>query len=596
MTDVLLGVLKSMAGQCWRPRLDQAGLNRALAIAQSHGLPDLLARILASRNVDAGSAQAYLDPTLRALMPDPDVLVDMAALTARLEVAVRAGEKVAVLGDYDVDGAASAALMASYLRAAGLECLIHIPDRLREGYGPSLEAVTAIAGSGATLLVTVDCGSGSHAALAEARCLGLDTLVIDHHGIALPFPQALAIVNPNRPDDLSGLGSLAAAGVVFMVLVGLNRRLKRSGFWSGAEEPDLLAGLDLVGLGTVADVVPLTGLNRAFVTKGLAVMRRRERPGLAALFDVAGADGPPTVFHLGYLVGPRINAGGRIGDAGLGARLLLSRDPLEARGIAAELDRLNRDRRSIELGAVEEAEAEALLALEGERDSAILIVARPGWHPGIVGLVAARLRERFRRPAFAIALDGERGTGSGRSVAGADLGRMVRLAVEAGLLHKGGGHAMAAGITLDIGRLAAFRSFAEEMLKADVATARDGEALLVDATLTAAAATRELVEALEKAGPFGAGSPEPVIALPHHRIVEMSPVGEDHIRLALAGRDGARLRAMAFRAARTPLADGLVAAQGRPIHCAGTLTVNRWGGGAGRVELRLLDAAVAEEG
>ncbi len=596
MKDFFLGVRRSMADQCWQPRLDQAGLNRALAIAQSHGLPDLLARVLASRSVDAGSAQAYLDPTLRALMPDPDALTDMAAATARLETAIRTRERVAVLGDYDVDGAASAALMTSYLRAAGLDCLIHIPDRLREGYGPSLEAVTAIAGSGATLLVTVDCGSGSHAALTEAHRLGLDALIVDHHGIALPFPPALAIVNPNRPDDLSGLGALSAAGVVFMVLVGLSRRLKRSGFWSEAGELDLLAGLDLVALGTVADVVPLTGLNRAFVTKGLAVMRRRERPGLAALFDVAGADGPPTVFHLGYLVGPRINAGGRIGDAGLGARLLLSRDPVEARDIAAELDHLNRDRRSIELSAVEEAEAEALLALEGEADRAILVVGRQGWHPGIVGLVAARLRERFRRPAFAIAVEGSVGTGSGRSVAGADLGRMVRMAVEAGVLQKGGGHAMAAGITLDVGRLAAFRSFAEEMLKADVAMARDGEALLVDATLTATAASPELVQALERAGPFGAGSPEPVIALPHHRIVEMSPVGEDHIRLALAGRDGARLKAMAFRAARTPLADGLAAVQGRLVHCAGTLTLNRWGGGAGRPELRLLDAAIADEG
>ena len=591
MKPFVLGVERSMVGQAWRPRLDGAGLRRALAISQAHGLDDLLARVLASRGVDTLTCRTYLDPTLRGLMPDPSGLTDMAPMVERLEAAIDRRERIAILGDYDVDGATSAALLAEFLQAAGLTCTIHIPDRVREGYGPSVEAVRTIAQAGHTLLVTVDCGSGSHAALAEAAALGLDTLIIDHHGIALPFPQARAIVNPNRPDDLSGLGSLCAAGVVFMVLVGLNRRLRATGFWAGRPPYDLLNGLDLVALGTVADVVPLVGLNRAFVVKGLEVMRGRTRPGLAALFDVAGADGPPTVFHLGYLVGPRINAGGRIGDAELGTRLLLTREEAEARRIAVELDGLNRDRRHIEAGAIEEAEADAIKALESEAQSPVLVTAREGWHAGVVGLVAARLRERYGRPAFAIALSGGVGTGSGRSIAGADLGHAVRLAVASGLLGKGGGHAMAAGITIEAERIAAFKSFLSEHFSDEVGRLREAEALVVDSTLSAAAATPETFASLAAAGPFGAGSPEPVMVFPAHRLIDMSAVGEDHVRLTLAGGDGTRLRAMAFRAARTPLAEGLAATRGRLVHCAGTLTLNRWAGGPPRAELRLIDAA-----
>ena len=587
----VLGVERSMLGQAWRPRLDESGLQRALALSQAHGLDDLLARVLASRGVDSLTCRTYLQPALRDLLPDPDRLTDMAQAVARLEAAILRRERVAILGDYDVDGAAAAALLAEFLRAAGLDPMIHIPDRLREGYGPSLEAVQAIAEAGTTLLVTVDCGSGSHAALDEAARRGLETVVIDHHGIGLPFPAAVAIVNPNRPDDLSGLGSLCAAGVVFMVLVGLNRRLKATGFWVGRTAPDLLAGLDLVALGTVADVVPLVGLNRAFVHKGLQVMRARARPGLAALFDVAGADGPPTVFQLGYLVGPRINAGGRIGDAALGARLLLCGEAAEARQIALDLDGLNRDRRQIEAAALEEAEAEAMKALDVDTASPVLVAAQEGWHPGVVGLVAARLRERYGRPAFAIALAEGIGTGSGRSIAGADLGHAVRACVGNGLLRKGGGHAMAAGITIEAGKIAAFTAFLADHFSADVARLRDAEALGVDATLTAAAVTPEAVAALEAAGPFGAESPEPVVAFPAHRVLDMSQVGDGHLRLTLAGRDGTRLRAMAFRAARSALAEGLAATRGQLVHCAGTLTLNRWGGGAARAELRLLDAA-----
>ena len=582
-----------MLGRAWHPRLDDAGMRTALTLSQAHGLPDLVARVLASRQVDVGTSVAYLEPSLRNSMPDPDVLADMPAAVSRLHHAIATRDKVAVLGDYDVDGAASAALMAEYLRAAGLDVHIHIPDRLTEGYGPSLEAVRSLAERGTRLLITVDCGSGSHGPLLEAARLGLDTLIIDHHQVALPFPRAVAVVNPNRPDDLSGLGYLCASGVVFMVLVALNRRLKADGFWAGREAPDLLASLDLVALGTVADVVPLVGLNRTLVIKGLSVMRRRGRPGLAALFDLAGADGPPSVFQLGFLVGPRINAGGRIGDATLGAQLLLTSDAFEAERIAADLDRLNRERRFVEAEAVERAEAEALALLDGDQDFPVLMVAAEGWHPGIVGLVAARLREKFGRPAFAIAISGGIGTGSGRSILGADLGRAVRMSVEAGMLQRGGGHAMAAGITIEIGKLAAFNAFLRSHFAEDVLRLRDSAGMVIDATLSAAGATVDLVAALEAAGPFGSGSPEPVVALPAHRVVDLGVVGDDHLRLTLAGPDGSRIRAMAFRAVRTPLAEGLAATRGQLVHCAGTITVNRWGGGPGKVELRLADAALA---
>lgn len=594
MNPLVLDVARSMTGRAWRARLDEAGARRAMAIAQSHGMPDLLSRVLASRGRDASDCSAFLDPSLRALMPDPDVLVDMPAAVDRLARAVRAGERVAVLGDYDVDGAAAAALIVGYLRAAGLDPAIHIPDRLVDGYGPSVPAVAALAQGGATLLVTVDCGSTSFAPLDEAGRRGLDTVIIDHHQVGAELPRAVALVNANRQDDLSGLGHLCAAGAVFMVLVALHRALKADGFWDGRDAPDLLASLDLVALATVADVVPLTGLNRAFVQKGLAVMARRGRPGLAALFDVAGADGAPTPFHLGYLVGPRINAGGRIGDSALGTRLLLTPDPVEAARIAADLDRLNRERRVIELAAVEEAEAEAMATVEAE-GRAVVVAAAEGWHPGIVGLVAARLRERFERPAFAIALAGDTGTGSGRSIPGADVGAAVRLAVERGLLLKGGGHGMAAGVTLRAAGLGAFRDFLHDHFSEAVERARGEAALAVDATMGAGAATPELIGGLDTAGPFGAGAPEPVVALPGHRVVDCGTMGEGHLRATLAGRDGSRIRAVAFRCAEGPLGQGILAARGRLVHAAGTLTVNRWGGGQGRPELRLLDAALVPD-
>ena len=440
-----LGVEKSLTGRAWRDRLDERGSARALTIAQRHGLDELLARVLAGRNVDVDEVRSFLDPTIKRLMPDPHTLTGMEAASARIADAVMRGESLAIFGDYDVDGATASALLCRYLRHCGLDPIIHIPDRIFEGYGPNVDAIRSFAERGVKLLITVDCGVTSLEPLAEARKLGLDAVVIDHHQADEELPDAVAIVDPNRADDLSGHGHLAAVGLVFLTLVAVTRELRRRDFWTNNRgEPDLLSLLDLVALGTVADVVPLRGLNRAFVAKGLIALKRREHLGVTALMDVARLSGPPEPWHLGFLLGPRINAGGRIGRADLGVRLLLEEDPSEAARIAAELDRLNRERQHIEQATLAQAETEAFAALGLEEKGAVVVTAGEGWHPGVVGLVAARLKERYGRPAFAIALEPSgTGTGSGRSITGVDLGRAVRRAVQERILLKGGGRAMA---------------------------------------------------------------------------------------------------------------------------------------------------------
>ena len=592
---LFLGVESSATGRAWRDRLDERAAARALAITQRHDLPELLARILAGRNVEIDAVDAFLDPAIRRAMPDPDVLAGMKEAAARLADAVMRGETTAIFGDYDVDGATSAALLARYLRHCGIEPLIHIPDRLFEGYGPNVEAVRALAERGATLLVTVDCGTTSIEPLAEARASGMDVVVIDHHQADENLPPAVAVVNPNRRDDLSGLGHLAAVGLVFMTVVAVNRELRRRGFWNGERrEPDLLSFLDDVALGTVADVVPLTGLNRAFVAKGLLVLRRRERAGHTSLMDIARLAGPPEAWHLGFLLGPRINAGGRIGRADLGVRLLMEDDPTEAAKIAAELDRLNRERQAIELETLAQAEAEALAALGLEEKGAVVVTAAEGWHPGIVGLVAARLKEKFGRPAFAIALEpGGVGTGSGRSITGVDIGRAVRRAVADGLLLKGGGHAMAAGVTLRKGALAEWRAYLESTLAADVEAARRSSGLLIDGAVSAAAANADLVAMIARAGPFGAGNPEPVIALPAHTITFAEDVGQAHMRVRLKSGDGSAVNAIAFRAAGQKLGQALLHNRGRQVHAAGTFSLDRWQGDE-RVQFKITDIAPAE--
>jgi single-stranded-DNA-specific exonuclease len=592
---LFLDVERSVCGRAWRDRLDERAASRALSIVQRHGLPELLARILAGRDVEADGVEAFLDPSIKRLMPDPDVLTAMPAAATRMADAVMRGECVAVFGDYDVDGATSAALLVRFLRHAGLDPLIHIPDRLFEGYGPNVEAVRALSERGAKLLIAVDCGTTSPEPLAEARRLGMDVIVIDHHQADEDLPPAVAVINPNRRDDLSGLGNLAAVGLAFFAVVATNRELRKRQFWTAERsEPDLLGLLHYVALGTVADVVPLTGLNRAFVLKGLIALRRREHVGCTALMDVARLNGPPEPWHLGFLLGPRINAGGRIGRADLGARLLLADDPVEAAQIAAELDRLNRERQTIEQATQAQAEAEALAALGIEEKGAVVVTAGEGWHPGVVGLVAARLKERFERPAFAIALEpGGVGTGSGRSIAGVDLGKTIRRAVAEGLLLKGGGHAMAAGVTLRKDALAAFRAYLEDTLGAAVEAARRNDALLIDGALTAAAASAELVTTMARAGPFGAANPEPIIALPSHTLVYAEEAGQAHMRARLRAGDGAVVNAIAFRAAGQKLGQALLRSRGQKVHAAGCLAIDRWNGDE-RVQLRLVDIASAD--
>jgi len=595
--SAFLGVSRSATGRLWRDRLDARGAAQALAIAQRHQLPEMLARVLAGRGVDLDAVTDFLDPTIRKLMPDPFTVTQMEAATRRIADAVARGERVAIFGDYDVDGATSSALLAWHLRHCGLDPLIHIPDRIFEGYGPNVEAVKVLAAKGTTLLITVDCGTTSIEALAEAKRLGMSVVVIDHHQCGDDLPAVDALVNPNRPDDLSGLGHLAAVGLVFVTLVALNRELRGRGFWNDQRpEPDLLGMLHHVALGTVADVAALTGLNRAFVAKGLIALRRRDHVGHTALMDIARLNGPPEAWHLGFMLGPRINAGGRIGRADLGVRLLLEGDVSEAARIAAELDRLNSERRVIEQAAEAQAEAEALAALGLEDKGAVIVTAAEGWHPGVVGLVASRLKEKFGRPAFAIAIEpGGIGTGSGRSISGVDLGKAVRQAVSDGLLMKGGGHAMAAGITLRKEQLAEFRAYIEAVLADDVARSRNIHELLVDGAVSARAVTPELATTLNRAGPYGAGNPEPVIALPSHQLVYADEVGQAHLRVRLKSGDGAIVNGIAFRAIGQKLGNALKDNRGQLLHVAGSLSVDRWQG-AERVQLRVIDVAVPDAG
>lgn len=592
-----LGVTRSATGRVWRDRLDPRGAARALAIAQRYQVPEMLARIIAGRGIDIDAVDDFLDPTIRKLLPDPLTVTEMEAAAKRIADAAMRGEKVAIFGDYDVDGATSAALLTWHLRHCGLDPLIHIPDRIFEGYGPNVEAVRGLANKGATLLVTVDCGTTSIEPLAEAKRLGMDVVVIDHHQCGDELPAVDALVNPNRLDDLSGLGHLAAVGLVFVTLVAVNRELRARSFWSDVRpEPNLLDALHHVALGTVADVASLTGLNRAFVAKGLIALRRRDHVGHTALMDVSRLSGPPEAWHLGFMLGPRINAGGRIGRADLGVRLLLEGDISEAARIAAELDRLNTERRVIEQMAEAQAEAEALASLGLDDKGSVIVTASEGWHPGVVGLVASRLKEKFSRPAFAIALEpGGIGTGSGRSIPGVDLGKVVREAVNEGILLKGGGHAMAAGVTLKKENLAEFRAFVETALAATVADARHANELFIDGAVSARAVTTDFVNTMNRAGPYGAGNPEPLIALPSHQLVFADEVGQAHLRLRFKSGDGSFVNGIAFRSIGQKLGNALIENRGQMLHVAGSLTVDRWQGSE-RVQMRVTDVAVPDLG
>ena len=583
------GVARSILGQPWRWR-GASGPDGDDAMVPD----DLVAQLLLARGVARGELDRHRAPTIRGFMPDPSVFRDMDRAAERLADAVEKREPVTIFGDYDVDGATSAALLIRLLRALGCDPGVYIPDRLMEGYGPSGEALVRIARDGARLIVTVDCGAQAFEALAMAREAGVDVVVIDHHQCASALPAAYALVNPNRLDEgaeASAHGHLAAVGVAFLLGAGLVRVLRGRGFFAGRDEPRLVDMLDLVALGTVADVASLRGLNRAFVTQGLKVMAQRGNRGLAALTLASRLSRAPTCSDLGFALGPRINAGGRVGKSDLGVRLLTTEDEAEAAQIAAELDRLNEERRAIE-AAVGEA-AEVLAKAQGNR--AVAIVAARGWHPGVIGIVAARLKEKLGRPAIVVALgeDGI-GKGSGRSMSGVDLGAAVLAAKDSGLLIAGGGHAMAAGLTIEPSKLEALRDFMDERLGAAVERGRDGQALLLDAVLSPGGVCPELCDALDAGGPYGAGWPAPRVAAGPVRVVKADVVGSGHLRLIVAGDDGRRLKAIAFRMAESPLGEAMLAAPPhRKLWVAGRIKRDDWGDRPS-AEMHLEDAAWAE--
>jgi len=586
MSAAVLGIERSLSGRRWRSRVQDDRL--ALALAQRLAVPEVVGRVLAARGVALDRAERFLNPSLREDLPDPLLLKDMGAAVDRLARAVTQGETVAVFGDYDVDGATSSALLVRFLGAVGARCIPYIPDRMKEGYGPNTAALLRLRAQGAAVVVTVDCGVSAHEPLAAARAAGLEPIVIDHHLPGPSLPPGCIVVDPNRLDEAGGLGQLAAVGVAFLLVVALNRALRRAGWFAARPEPDLMAWLDLVAVGTVCDAVPLTGLNRAFVTQGLRVLARRTNVGLAALADVARFDQRPGTYHAGFLLGPRINAGGRVGEPDLGVRLLCSEDPAEARRLAETLDRYNDERKAIE-AKVQEA---AIQAVEAGPPRAIAFAAGAGWHPGVVGIVAARLVERFQRPAFVVGIDAGVGKGSGRSVPGVDIGAAVIAARQAGLLLNGGGHAAAAGLTVDAARMTELATFLDRRLAAAVAEHAREPSLGLDGTIAVGAATRDLLELVARAGPYGQGNAEPRFAVTGCRIVRAEVVGGDHVRCIVAGEDGGRLKAIAFRHAGSAVGRAMMAKGGGTLHLAGTLRAESWREQE-TVQLVVEDAAVA---
>jgi single-stranded-DNA-specific exonuclease len=586
-----LNVTRSAKGQRWEPRLENT--RAAEAMAQRYDLPDILCRVLAARGVELEQAENFLNPTLRGLMPPPSALRDLEKGADRLAHAIMSGEKIGIITDYDVDGVSSGALMLRFLRAVGSNASVYIPDRVTEGYGPSQRAVQSLKEQGTQLMLTLDCGVQSHDPLAHAADLGMDAIIVDHHQASAELPRAHAVINPNRMDDTSGLGHLCAAGVTFMLVATTSKALRTKGHYaSPTDEPNLLQWLELVALATVCDVVPMRGLNRAYVTQGLKVMSRRENHGLAALADVAGLKRRPDAYALGFMLGPRLNAAGRVGHADEAIALLMAQDRGEAMHLAQELDILNRQRQTIEMRVVDEAKAQAERSLGKERNASVIVTAAENWHPGVVGLAAARLKESFRLPSFALAISKTTGlaTGSGRSITGVDLGSAVRRALEAGVIEKGGGHAMAAGLTVKVDRLSDLRQVLEDALSKQVDAARD-DALLVDGALTASGASLDLIELLEQAGPYGSGHAQPVFVFPAHRVLYADKAGTDHIRCTLAASDGTRIKAIAFRAMGTELGELLLSERQMPLHIAGRLVADEWGSKR-QPSVQIEDAAV----
>jgi single-stranded-DNA-specific exonuclease len=535
----------------------------------------LVSRVLVGRGIADDEAESFLNPTLRALLPDPSHLLDMERAAERLAGAVMAGESIGIFGDYDVDGATAAALLIRFFRAVGAPTQVHIPDRAREGYGPNLPALEGLKGRGARCVITVDCGTTAFDVLEQAKAAGLDVVVVDHHIAEPRLPVVLALINPNRVDEDSPHRQLAAVGVAYLLIVALNRGLRAKGWYRTRPEPDLLAWLDLVALGTVADVVPLTGLNRALVAQGLKVMARRGNLGLATLADVARIDSRPSAYHLGFVFGPRINAGGRIGQSDLGVRLLCTEDADEATALAMRLDALNSERQTIEAAVLDAAVEQ--VETRGIGNAPLVVAAAEGWHQGVIGIVASRLKERFGRPAAVIAIEGAIGKGSCRSITGIDIGAAITAARQAGLLINGGGHAMAAGFTVETERLVELAGFLMDRCAPDASRAMESASTLsLDGTLAPEGATLELVRALDRLAPFGAGNAEPRFALANARIMRAEIVGNGHVKCLVAGAGTTRLKAIAFRSGGEPLGATLLARQSGTLHLAGRLRLNRW--------------------
>ena len=560
-------------------------------IGLRHGLDEPLARALASRGVTADSAEAYLRPTLKALFPDPSSFRGMDEAAAVLIDAIERGRRVVVFADYDVDGASSAALLVRWWRAMGRELPIYVPDRMTEGYGPSPAAFRHLREQGYELVVTVDCGAAAYDALTAAGEIGLEVVVIDHHLMREERPNARALVNPNQPGCGSEQGVLAAAGVTFVLLAALNREARRRGWFEAKPEPDLRQWLDLAALGGICDVTQLVGFNRALAAQGLKVMSDWRNLGLKALLDVAGSKGPASVFHAGFILGPRINAGGRIGRADLGARLLSTDDPAEALSLAQELDALNAERKNVEAQIQEAAIANIEAGANFDPNAPAIVVAEEGWHPGVIGIVASRLRERYRRPVVVVGLDraSDIGKGSGRSQPGVNLGRAIQAAFDEGLLLAGGGHAMAAGLTMRPSAIPEFRAFLCERLAGEMIEAEADDALEIDALVTPGAAARPLYDAFRAMEPFGPGNPEPLFALADVRVERVTPMRGGHLRCSLVGGGGASIRAIAWRSADTPIGQRLLAGGGS-VHAAGKLKPDDWNG-RNTVELEIEDLA-----
>ena len=584
------GVSQSLTGRAWRWRGGPMDLGEDACADEGYGL---VRQLLLARGIAEDDLARQSNPTLREFLPDPSVFADMDVAAQRIAQAIITREQVTIYGDYDVDGATSSALLILLFRMLGHEAAHYIPDRLLEGYGPSGEALVRLGQQGSSLVVTVDCGAMAHEALAKAHAAGVDVIVVDHHKCAAELPQAIALVNPNRLDESdegATHGHLAAVGVAFLLAIAVVRTLRERDYFAARSEPDLMSMLDLVALGTVADVAALHGLNRAFVAQGLKIMARRGNIGMAALIDASRLTRPPKCSDLGFALGPRINAGGRIGEATLGVRLLTTGDADEAQELAARLSTLNEERRTIER-MVEEA-AEALLATQHERN--VHVLAGSGWHPGVIGIVAGRLKEKTGKPVIVIAQDADgTGKGSGRSITGVDLGAAIIAAREAGWLQAGGGHAMAAGLTIAGDRIEAFTDWLDQRLERQVAAARVAQVMMLDLALAPGGLTAELVETLERAGPFGVGWPGPRIAIGPVRLVKSDVVGSDHVRIIAAGEDGRSFKAIGFRMAESEMGQQLLhGSQGKRLWLAGRVKIDDWGARLA-VELHLEDAAWA---